>query len=81
MEYMRGDFSAAARHNITYYAHERYKHTTRRRCRPKIGHRWQIIAIRASPLDDIHRKLNHLRNRDGASNEPPAEARRRRGGE
>ena len=81
MEYMRGDLSAAACHNITYYAHEQYKHTTRRRCRPKFSHRWQIIAIRASPLDDIHRKLHHLRNHDGASNEPPAEARRRRGGE
>jgi len=38
-------------------------------------------AIHASPLDDCHGKLMPLRNLNGASNEPPAKARQRRGGE
>ena len=81
LKHRRGGFSVVACHNITYYAHEQYKHKTRRRCRPKFSHRWQIVFIHASPLDDRHRQLHRITYLDGASFETPGGARRRRGGE
>jgi len=42
LKHRRGGFSVVACHNITYYAHEQYKHKTRRRCRPKFSHRWPL---------------------------------------
>ena len=79
LKHRSSGFSAAARHNITYYVRKQYKYTTRRRRPPKII----VGTLRRDrrPYRSAFRQPMPLSDTDdnGASFEQRSASRRRRG--